>query len=368
MMVKLLSGVICFVLLSMVTLLAQESTVRPTPKRKPGSFSGPIGESNLPARLRPALRPTLRATLKGHGQRISCVAISRDSKLIVSGCVDGIVKFWDVASAKELRSFEASSNGVTCVAISSDGKLLATGAYGRRDDDPASSSLKLWDLATGKEVASLKGHVVGSSVSSVAFSEDGKTLASGSDDNTAKLWDVATGQVKAGFAHPGTVVLALSRNGKWLATGCASKDDIVRLWDIENRTEIASLKGHSHSVESVAFSSDSKWLASAELLGSVKLWDVAAKKEKATLKLGGTVYRLGFSADGKMLAYSVAKTVNLIDVETSRRLVTIDEAFTDMALSENGRLLVTISADGPGIKFDDWRDLKVWDIPAAQNP
>jgi energy-coupling factor transporter ATP-binding protein EcfA2 len=135
------------------------------------------------------------------------------------------------------------------------------------------------------ETQTLKGHE--SSVLSVAFSPDGKTLATGSDDQSVKLWDVSSRQNVATLkGHESSVrSVAFSPDGKTLATG--SSDQSVKLWDVSSRQNVATLKGHEDSVWSVAFSPDGKTLASAggDIDGkkdfAIRLWFAATDEEVA---------------------------------------------------------------------------------------
>ncbi|KAH0543088.1 hypothetical protein FGG08_002602 [Glutinoglossum americanum] len=213
-----------------------------------------------------------------------------------------------------LQTLEGHLSLVLSVAFSPDGKRLASGS--------SDYTVMIWDAETGAMQSSLKGH--SDSVRSVAFSPDGKRLASGSHDHTVMLWDAETGAVQSTLrGHSDSVLsVAFSPDGKRLASG--SHDHTVMLWDAETGAVQSTLKGHSNLVQSVAFSPDGKRLASGSHDHTVMLWDAetgAVQKTGAvqsTLKgHSGSVLSVAFSPDGKRLASgSYDHTVILWDAET----------------------------------------------------
>lgn len=144
----------------------------------------------------------------------------------------------------------------------------------------------------------LTGHT--GKVFSVAFSPDGKLLASGGNDNTIRVWDVASGEQLQEFTGhtDGVVSVTFSPDGKTLAGGAY----LITLWDVETGTRLHTLKGHDSGAYSVAFRSDGKMLASAGKIDPVKLWDVKRGKHLYTLLGHDQVYCVAFSPDGEKLA------------------------------------------------------------------
>jgi WD40 repeat protein len=180
-------------------------------------------------------------------------------------------------------------------------------AFNRRGNRLATACkdrvVRVWDPATGRLVKTLPGH--GDEVNCVSFSPDGLSLVSASDDKTAILWDLRTDKPRATLQSPsGSVVTAVfSPDGKVVAT--AGDDRVIRLWDAEQGTMLADWTAHALRVEGLAFAPGGKTLASASKDGTVKLWDVTGKKEKLGLELDRRdliFHWVTFSPDGSLLA------------------------------------------------------------------
>jgi WD40 repeat protein/serine/threonine protein kinase len=210
-------------------------------------------------------------TLRGDAHYVKSVAFSRDGKLLASGGgftgVSSWVKVRDALSGQEVPGFKGHTDAVTSLVFSPDGKLLASGSN--------DTTVRIWDTATGQEIRTLRGHVAGTyGVSSVAFSPDGTRLVSGgNDDRTVRVWDVATGQeIFTLKGHTGYVLsVAFSPDGKCLAS--ASADKTVKVWDAATGQATLTLKGHTDKVNSLAFSPDGQRLASGSDDETVRIWD-----------------------------------------------------------------------------------------------
>lgn len=222
------------------------------------------------------------------------LALSSDGKMLAASKGDGTVHLWELATGEPKGVLLGRKSGTLVVAYAPDGKTVAAA-----NNDGV---VKLWDLTTLKERASFKH---GSGAWSVAFDPAGKVLATGGNGFGAdiKLWDPATGAELAtlrGHGH-GIIALAFSPDGKLLASGCYDKT--VKLWDMTTRKESATLREHKGFVNGVAFSPDGQTLATSGDDGTLKLWDVATRTERASFQAHAEViWSLAFAPDGKTLA------------------------------------------------------------------
>lgn len=278
--------------------------------------------------------------------------------LLALALIAGVGVLWQWRSsvtareAAQSRQLAAESNSL----ITSNpelASLLAIQAYRTSHTPEARESLN--NAAALPLHRRLSGH--SSDVYPVAFSPDGHTLASGSADGTARLWDTATGKAGITLDHISVAVvsLAFSPDGSTLATG--SNEGPVRLWNVATGKPLATLTGHTSQVNAVTFSPDGKTLATGSNDATVRLWDVAARKSRATLREHNDIVRTAsFSPDGRTLATGGGTAVRLWDVDSGAAIRTLFESQGDVGFvlfSPDGRTLATENGDG---------SLGLWDV------
>jgi WD40 repeat protein len=285
---------------------------------------------------------------QGHEMEILSIALSRDDKLLASAGADQTVRLWDLGSRREVRQFASFRyNSEAC--FSPDGKTLAIGA-----GDYEKGFVRLWDLSSGKERTRLDGYgplgfspdgkyfltvtkreghtrlydpATGTNLRawdsqplSAAFTPDGKSLIAVNGWGGCCLWDVATGEQGRRFrddlpqAKP-LYSVAVSPDGKLVAAGGSER--LIHVWEVETGKKVVDLPGHVDpkvpvrfgfegriigSIRTLAFSKDSRLLASAGQDSSIILWDLSTKqKVRQFTSPEDRVNCVTFTADGKQL-------------------------------------------------------------------
>ena len=270
------------------------------------------------------------------------VAFSPNGELLAVGTYTTGIWLYDPATFRVVARMPGGA--ATNVAFSPDGKTLASCA-GHRED-----KIRIWDVATGNQIATMDQ----SYVRSVAFSPDGTILASGSDG--VELWDVATGTRIAAVSEAGGVSglrsVAFSPDGQTLAAG--SWDHKVALCDVATATWTATFEGHKGEVTAVSFSPDGRTVASASNDHTIKLWDVATASNVATFSGLGS---LAFSPDGRTVACRSTEvgTVTLWDVASGQavNLRGHEDPVVAVAFSPDGTTIASGATDAT---------VRLWDV------
>jgi len=316
--------------------------------------------------VRGSLPPTATPIVDPAGQvdRISDVTFAPDDKSILTSNGNSTeAKQWDVQTGALLRVFSGHTSGLTSVAISRDGKIVATGSY----DD----TVRLWDASSGQVLQTIDlywGFDAGRTLPrSVALAPDGKTVAAGNNFDGVQVWDVETGRrLPAYMLILGKPVKSLvySPNGQTIAIALDSPDNMADLLAAPTGDVLLSFVGHTDKVSSVAFSPDGLFLLTGSWDGTARLWNVATGRLLRTFAPiahnGLHVLSVAFSPDGKtVLTGSADNTARVWSVATGQLVYSVASQFGDVAS-------VAFSNDGKCIAIAEGTTVRIMDAAAGQ--
>jgi RNA polymerase sigma factor (sigma-70 family) len=278
------------------------------------------------------------------GHNIQTVAFAPDGKSVVSSGGDHLVRQWDVATGRQVGSFGqhddrnkafAATRWMHSVTFSPDGKTLATGDHNTGWNV---STIRLWKVADGSQLKMLQGHTDG--VLCLAYSPDGKTLASASADGSIRLWDPDKGTERQTLSgHEGAVRwIAWSSDGKRLVSTGA--DGFVRIWNADKGSEERSFKAHAGGASGVVFTPDGEKVVSAGADKTMRIWEASTGKELQKVERRKPIRALAVSPDGRLLAVGGDDEVllwSLADEKEVRQLKGPHNEICTIAFSPDGK-------------------------------
>ncbi|MBD2181436.1 trypsin-like peptidase domain-containing protein [Planktothrix sp. FACHB-1355] len=253
----------------------------------------------------------------------------------------------------EANKIAGHSNAISSVAISQDGTILASGSM--------DNTIKIWNRSTGKELRTLTGHT--NYINSIAISPDSKILASGANDGTVKIWNLANGRLINSLTGDKNYVrsVAISPDGTTLASGSAN-DANIKIWNLQTGKLLRTLTGHRNYVNAVDFSADGKSLASGSTDLTINIWNPNTGELQQTLK-GHTnwIASVAIGSFGQIIASGGAdNTIKIWNVKTGEMLYNLQAhsgVVRAVAIDPNAHILASGSDDGT---------IKIWNLHNGQ--
>ena len=299
---------------------------------------------------------------------VNDISFSPDRRYLATACHDMAVRIWTVEDGQAVHTLSGHTDPVVCVNYSPDGDSLISGTAPK-------PSLKVWNAETGEEQSEFTDLIASSAglegednsgVRDVVFSPDGATLAIANAD-LVRLLDAATHKELRTFAgHVGGIhAVAFSSDGRLLASG--SSDGTVKVWDVETSANRRTLPWHHRPIRSLAFAANNRWVVSSSD-AEIKVWDLSPDWVVTTLPVHTDVtYALAFSQDGKRLAtgggrYSGLGEVRVLDVSSNEVVFSkdLDSSF------RFGVLAVALNADGSKVAASGYIDTRVWETESGK--
>ena len=229
--------------------------------------------------------------ITGHSELVNCYVISPDGSIILSASADSTMKLWDIKTGRELRTFSGHTGGISSCVFSSDSSYILSASNDK--------TLKLWDVETGEVIQTYIGHTDG--VRSCDFSPDGSTIISFSYDKSLKIWDANSGDVIHTLWGHGVDIECCdySPNGNMILSADYKS---IKIWDVNTGEQIRVINIENDSILTCSFSPDGQTIISGMLYDVLELWDVQTGENLHTFE-GHTdrIYCVSFSSDGKTL-------------------------------------------------------------------
>jgi eukaryotic-like serine/threonine-protein kinase len=319
--------------------------------------------------LRGATTGELIRTFRGHKRRVDSMAFSPDGSQVVSLDREGVAKVWDVSAEMFVRILKTDDPQIGSLSFSPDGRSLATVEYRAVTREEMEVSVRIWDVASAREIRSFRGYSE-EVISNAAYHPDGKHVAlsmgPARDDHHVHIWDLSTGQWSLSIPDHGesmgalmVYAVAFHPSGDRLAT--TGDEGFLTVWDIPTGRQRFHVKAHEGIITDVAFSQDGRWIATAGH-GGTALWDASTGRE--VLRVRGSddwINAVDFAPDGRGLAAASSdRTVSVWDTTTGKQVFSLHghkDVVSDVAYSPEGRRIVSAGSD---------RMVKIWDASTGR--
>ena len=304
-------------------------------------------------------------TLTGHQKAVNSLAVTADGQYLISGSSDNTIKTWHLQTGQELLTLTGRSesiNGeVRSVAVSPNGSQIISGS--------ADGKIKVWDLKTGQELLTLTGHR--ERVNAVAVTPDGEKIISAADydrseKTTIKVWDADRGEelmsLRSLFPSLNDAdAIAIAPNGQKLIV---NSDDTLGIWDLRwDGSLIATLKGHTRNITSLAITPDEKWAISSSEDCTIKVWDLQNTQKLPPLPgHKSSVQLMTVTLDGKFAVSTGYKDIKFWDLQTGQELrnfprETYEGAIISLLLMPDNERIIVVSKD---------EDFNIWNLHSGE--
>jgi WD40 repeat protein len=296
--------------------------------------------------------PALVRDLAGHTSDVTACTVTPDGRHVVSASEDGTLKVWELATGRPVATLQGHTRAVTACVVTSDGRHVVSASRDR--------TLKVWELVSERQLATLQGHTLW--VTACAVTPDGRYVVSASNDRTLKVWELASGREVATLqGHTGAVwACAVTPDGRHVVS--ASADQTLKVWELASGRLVATLQGHTHDVTACAVTPDGWHAVSASADQTLKVWELASGRLVATLQ-GHTSYvtACAVTRDGRhVVSASTDHKLKVWELASGRLVSTLQghtSWVTACAVTPDGRHVVSASED---------HTLKVWELASGR--
>jgi WD40 repeat protein len=310
----------------------------------------------------------LLMTLSGHTAKVYSALYAPDGTRILTASEDGTYNLWDAESGRLLETVNAHADGVRSAAWSADGRWIVTGGRGN------SRQVRLWDAETSELLREFVGFEA--SITGVAISPDGRSLLTSSDDQTVRLFDIATAQQRwrVNTHVPSARTVAFSPDGRYAVSGGA--DNAARVWNAGDGSEVVAFSGGHHgAVQSVSFSSDGQWILTSSYDSSLRLWMAplagvrhgaervlfTPKTDSGRPQSMGETWSAAFSPDASwMVTGAQDRSIRLWDTASGAQLGQLEgsaDTVRTVAVSPDGLFVAAGGSD---------RIVRIWEVESRE--